>query len=370
MNAGPIGRSIRTAAVPLPHRCAEQVRPGVTRWPDRSAEDLLSIAGWRKLLTLLVLLAPLHAELVSMRRAATRGEYNGEGKCTIAVEVSGVAEIDVQGEMGRIRTLSGHASLWRRFDCNVPMPRDPAVFHITAIDGRGEVELLNPPRQNGGRAVVRITDHQDGRGVYSFDLVWQGGSAKAPATWDPGPPAADPVRGGRAPEMVQRACMDAVRARALADFHLRELEFHAVQYDARQSTNDGVIGNFDTHQNGNRERYNFSCRVDIASGRIHDVAVGPMATTRVPGPSPREDPMEFGTRAIAACRAAVEKKMGQDGYSEVEVRSAAPDVRHASAERVLGRVSAARGGHNELFDYYCSVEFSSGKLWGVRLDKR
>src|SRR3954451_2428835 len=124
--------------------------------------------------TILGCVLPAHAAVVQERRANITGGGGDSGKCTIEVEVDDVAEVEVFGEQGFIRTLSGAPSNWRRFQCNFPMPRNPIDFRFRGIDGRGNVQLIRDPRNNGGRAVVRIEDRRGGREGYTFDLEWRG----------------------------------------------------------------------------------------------------------------------------------------------------------------------------------------------------
>ena len=65
----------------------------------------------------LLLAAPVFAQQVATYRAQIRGGGD-HGKCTIEVDVDGVAEIEIQGDQGRMRTLSGNPSGWRRMECN------------------------------------------------------------------------------------------------------------------------------------------------------------------------------------------------------------------------------------------------------------
>jgi hypothetical protein len=109
------------------------------------------------------------------RRAEIRGGGGDRGKCTIEVEVDGVAEIEIREDTGRIRTLQGQPATWRRFVCNTAMPRTPYEFSFRGIDGRGRQELLREPGR-AGVAVVRIEDPKGGREGYTFDLEWRGSS--------------------------------------------------------------------------------------------------------------------------------------------------------------------------------------------------
>ncbi len=121
----------------------------------------------------------------------------GDGKCTFEVVVDGVAEIEIRGDEGFLRTVSGNPARWRRLDCNQAMPPNPYDFQFHGVDGRGRQNLVRDPNQNRGSAVIRIEDPQGGSEGYTGDLVWRIGSA-GPAP-GPGPglgPSPGPGRGG------------------------------------------------------------------------------------------------------------------------------------------------------------------------------
>lgn len=128
----------------------------------------------RFLLVSILLAQALSAQMERFRRATLTGGRGDRGKCTIEVDVDDVAEVEVSGDSGRLRTLAGQPAEWRRFECSDPLPRNPADFRFRGIDGRGRVTLVRDPR-SGGRAVVRIEDPRGGREGYTFDLEWQGG---------------------------------------------------------------------------------------------------------------------------------------------------------------------------------------------------
>jgi hypothetical protein len=114
-------------------------------------------------------------QTASMRATIRGGGSPNSGKCTIEVDVDDIAEVEISGDQGRIRALSGQPAQWRRFECSGVMPERPADFRFQGIDGRGRVQLVRDPRQNRGIAVVRIEDSKGGREGYTFDLTWQGG---------------------------------------------------------------------------------------------------------------------------------------------------------------------------------------------------
>jgi len=129
---------------------------------------------WISLTGGLMLAAPVFAQRVDTFRAQIRGGGGDRGKCTIEVDVDGVAEIEIQGDQGRMRTLSGNPSIWRRMDCNQPLPQNPGEFHFSGVDGRGNQVLLRDPGSNRGVAVIRIEDRDGGREGYTFDIEWRG----------------------------------------------------------------------------------------------------------------------------------------------------------------------------------------------------
>ncbi len=83
----------------------------------------------------------LQGQLVESQQQARITGEGGSGHCVLEVEVDGVAEVSVKDQEGVVRTLSGQPSRWRRFECNQPMPRNPAGFQMRGIDGRGQVRL-------------------------------------------------------------------------------------------------------------------------------------------------------------------------------------------------------------------------------------
>jgi hypothetical protein len=125
------------------------------------------------------------------RRATMRGGSPDRGKCTIEVVVDGAAEVEVRGDSAVLRNLAGQPPQWRRFECTGPMPANPANFRFSGVDGRGRQTLVRDPR-NGGGAVIRIEDPDNGSEGYTFDLTWSGGY--------PGGQAIPAYPGGQGPD--------------------------------------------------------------------------------------------------------------------------------------------------------------------------
>jgi hypothetical protein len=110
-------------------------------------------------------------EVTDQRTAEIRGG-GGDGKCTIEVEVDDSAEVEIIGTRAQIRTTSGSAAVFRRFQCNQEMPNNPGNFTFRGIDGRGRQTLVRNPGR--GPAVIRIEDSSGGRHGYTFDIMWRG----------------------------------------------------------------------------------------------------------------------------------------------------------------------------------------------------
>ncbi len=105
----------------------------------------------------------------------------GSGKCTFEVNVDGSAEVQIRGDEGRLRWISGGPVSWKRLDCNQPLPRNPNNFHFQGIDGRGSQTLVREPASNRGVAVIRIDDPRPGSEGYTGDILWDGGSNDLPS---------------------------------------------------------------------------------------------------------------------------------------------------------------------------------------------
>ena len=237
-------------------------------------------------------------------RAQIRGGGGDTGKCTIEVEVDGVADVEVRGDTAFIRTLQGQPSTWRRFECTSVLPRNPADFRFKGIDGRGNVQLIRDPNSSGV-AVVRIEDRQGGREGYTFDLEWRGNSFAGNSPYDPNlgnsRRSRDPYNNGRDPYNNGRdpynnrnepyrddrysrnrstygtfsqetvgMCESAVRDQARRDHGARNIRFLGGDVDDLPGARDRVVGAFE----GNRgERYVYSCTVNSNNGRIRSVDI-------------------------------------------------------------------------------------------------
>ena len=232
----------------------------------------------------------------SMNASITGG--SGDGKCTIEASVDETAEVVISGTRANIRTLSGQTATLRRFQCNQPMPRNPANFRFRGIDGRGRQNLLGDPNGNGGRVIVRLDDPQNGREGYTFDLEWSGTSNSGYVPNDQYPDGYYPDdrnSGGYNPypggvyrnekgkwkdkgnwdssEAVQ-ACQAEVLGRMERDGY-RNPRIESGRVDDGKGKNDLVVGTAVGRRGfsglGSGSRVNYECNVNLANGRLRNV---------------------------------------------------------------------------------------------------
>jgi len=214
----------------------------------------------------------LLAQEVALTRRATLTGRGGDGKCTIEVDVDGAAEVEVSADMGLLRTLEGQTAVWRRFECNGPLPRNPGEFRFRGIDGRGNVYLVRDPRNSRGRAVVRIEDRKGGREGYTFDLEWRGSSS---GVWREGNATEPIVRGGDAFSPAARAirvCQEAVVVRLEREGY-RLVNFESTAPDNNPGRDDWILGAVIGRRGRNATRFLFACSVDFRTGRVRSVDV-------------------------------------------------------------------------------------------------
>lgn len=217
----------------------------------------------------------------SEMRARLRGGGGPDGKCTIEVEVDAAAEVQINGDVARIRTLSGGPAVMRRFECSSPMPNHMADFRYSGVDGRGRQYLVRDPRQNRGVAVIRIEDTQGGREGYTFDVEWRGAGSFSGGYpgGGPGPYDRPGGYGDRPPtrftaERAIAICKESVVQRLERDGY-RRINFERVIPDDNPGRRDWIVGSVDGRRRGDFDRFSFSCSVDFSSGRVRDVQLRP-----------------------------------------------------------------------------------------------
>ncbi len=316
----------------------------------------------RSLLTLAAagaLVAPGSAQTAE-RRATFSGGGGDTGKCTIEVYVDDSAEVEISGDRGRLRTLSGHPAQWRRFVCSGPMPASPGDFRFSGIDGRGRQELIQDPGRGRGVAVVRIQDPKGGAEGYTFDLEWRGGDFASNRTGQP-----SGVGDRRLPSNdAVRACQDAVRERAGQQHGLREINFRRLNAQDNRGRNDTIMGSFDARRGNDRNTYGFSCAIDLANGRVRGVDISEGRGVTTAGRYAGED------NATLTCRRAAEQRIQRDGYRNVQFGSLSADNRRD--DRIDGTARAQRGNDGRAYDFEvrCSVNPDNGSVRSVQVNRR
>lgn len=211
------------------------------------------------------------------RRAAIVGGEPGRGRCVAEVEVDGVAEIDLRGEGGDIRTLQGRPALWLRLECTGLIPRDPAEFRFEPISGRGRQQLVRPAAE-GGPAVIRIDDPQGGAGRYVFEIRWitvrmeerprEGRMEERRREGDVSPVA-----------RAIQICQDRVQDRLRED-GWRRVEIRSIRVDDQPGRRDWVVGRVSGERREEFRELEFSCNVDLRDGGVRSVDVRPMGERR------------------------------------------------------------------------------------------
>ena len=93
--------------------------------------------------------------------------------------VDGEAIVSCHGKTCEAEARSGQPVAGSQFHFSRPLPGHEVTVSLEKPEGRGEIRLLEQPREsNGYRARVLIRNPQAGPGDYSFRLAWSPTSAK------------------------------------------------------------------------------------------------------------------------------------------------------------------------------------------------
>jgi hypothetical protein len=313
--------------------------------------------------------APLTAQQYQQQRARIIGNGNlDQGKCTIEVMVDGVAEVEVRGDTASLRNLSGQPAQWRRFECTGRMPPNPADFRFAGVDGRGRQTLIRDPR-NGGVAVVRIEDPQGGAEGYTFDLMWSGGTG--PYTSGVGPYNRGNYGNGNYGQYsadAVRACEDSVRQQAYDRFNSRDVSVQTRNAQDNPGPRDTIYGTVNIRGGGlGRETHDFSCMVNMNTGRILSTRIDPGSNGQYRQYGDRGPISSLSnSAAIENCQRAVRDRMRRDGYAGVQFDSINADDRPGRNDWIVGTARSGR----ELFNFSCSVNMDSGSVRSVDMNRR
>jgi hypothetical protein len=294
------------------------------------------------------------------------GPAGDTGKCLIEVEVDGPAEIELYGDTGRIRSLSGSPATWRRFECYGPIPNHPTDFRFYGVDGRGRQQLVATPRGNRGVAVVRIDDPHGGREAYTFDVTWKGGTYgdyrdgayRSEPGYYPGQGAY-----GESSDPNVVACREAVRHRASVDYGYRNIQFFDADSTYRERPRDHVTGTFEARRDDRTEQMQYSCSMN-GGGSVRSVKIQPADEAR---PAPSDAAPSSGPSIVQQCQDAVAERLNRDGPADLKFHSADFDNEDG---RMVGTATVHRGNANYDVNYSCLVDRRQGTIQSVDLTRR
>jgi hypothetical protein len=302
----------------------------------------------------------------------------------VEVVVDGAAEVEIRGDSGTVRNLSGQPAQLRRFQCTGVLPANPADFRFIGVNGRGRQELVRDPR-NGGAAVVRIEDPEGGAQAYTFELTWAGAGTPGgpnhggqwdqrenrpdPSQWDQRDRTWDrnrPVNRRYTADQAIRICQDAVRQQANSRFRTSYVTFQRTTIDDNPGRNDWVIGTFSLRRGyRGQETHRFACSVDFDNGQVRSAQIDPLDRGRnVPGYQ------GGGSQAIQSCQRAVEQRLRRDGYDRVDFASINADDRPGRNDWIVGNARADGRYGVDAFNFSCSVDLNDGSIRSVDVTRR
>lgn len=307
--------------------------------------------------TIVIVLAALTSSLSgqNLNRLAEivgAGDPN-HGKCTVEVVVDGAAEIQIRGNTGSMRDLSGQPPQWRRFQCTSPMPANPGNFRFVAVDGRGRQQLVQDPR-NGGAATVRIEDSDGGAGTYTFDLMWD---AQGPEQNFPGPQ-------GRA---TDRRPSQQGNTEPNRDIYNGQ---RSGNLNNGRDINNDPRGGGAQQRNGDfnqpsQDRSNNRDLNNDQQQRDRNFDNGPQGRDRgSDGYENRRGGRMSPQEAVRTCQDSIRQEAIQRfGNVNVTFRQTTPD-NSRGADWLAGTVVVSRPWYsrNEVYRFSCSVDYESGRL--------
>ena len=113
---------------------------------------------------------------------------------------------------------------------------------------------------------------------------------------------------------------------------------------------------------GGREGYTFDLEWRGSNG-----GWAPAPPPPPPGPGGPNFPV---SRAIRMCQDGVQEKLFHDGYKYVDFVQTNPDNRPGRNDWITGLVTGKRGPGTTRFSFECSVDFSSGRIRSVDVNRR
>jgi hypothetical protein len=117
--------------------------------------------------------APVRAQEFPHRARITGGGNNVAGKCTVEVVVDGAAEVDVHGDNGVLRNLSGQPPQWRSprvpWDRTEQHGREP--IHSVSTRTQVSTTALRPSRFAISAGVDRSSDNRNRDGRWALRMI-------------------------------------------------------------------------------------------------------------------------------------------------------------------------------------------------------
>ena len=321
-----------------------------------------------------VIAGPLTAQTFQRRAEIAGGGYSDRGKCTVEVVVDGAAEVEIRGDSGTVRNLSGQPAQWRRFQCTGVLPANPGEFRFAVLEGRGHQQLVRDPR-NGGVAVVRIEDPEGGAQAYAFEFTWGGGAPPPvvrenrpdPSQWDQRGDRDRLVNRRYTADQAIRICQDNIRQQARERFrtYSSNITFQRTAMDDNPGRNDWVMGTFSVRRGyRGQETHRFACSVNFDNGQVRSATIDPQDGGRgVQG-------NQGSGRALQNCQRAVEERLRRDGYDRVDFRSINVDDRPGRNDWIVGNARADGRDGGAAYSFSCSVDLNDGDIRSVEVTRR
>lgn len=312
---------------------------------------------------------PLSGQTFERRASLTGGSASGQGQCTAEVVVDGSAEVEVRGDLGILRNLSGQAPQWRRFECTSRMPANPIDFQFAGVDGRGTQQLIRDPR-SGGVALVRLSDPQGGVEAYTFSFNWAGGTvySRTDSIFE-----GNPAPGRRlATEEAIRVCEDAVRQQAMERFGTSDVSFPRSTSEDYQGGRDTISGTLlirGSSVAGRPQAHKFSCSMNVRNGRLRAVNIDQQPLNRSSAPVYGDRSSGISPQTSRACERAVQNRITRDGYQRVQLGRMRLDDFSGQGDRILGTVTADQGNISDSFDFTCHLN-AAGQVRSVEVNRR
>ena len=316
------------------------------------------------------------------RRATLSGSgvAGGQGRCAVEIVVDGTTDVEIRGDRGVLRNVTGGAPQWRRFECTSALPYNPTDFRFTGVDGRGTQQLARDPRTDG-IAVVRITDPQGGSHGYTFELNWSGGSTYSSQNRDDSIFANSGNSGGTgrriSTDEAIRVCQDAVRQEAGQRFGTAPVEFRKTSVEDNPGRRDLVAGTFVTQDatnvngnNGRRNRNNgrqnahqFSCSMNFNNGQLQAVQIDQQQSA---ASFSGDRGAAYNAQAMRSCEQAVQDRTRRDGYQRATFGQMSSD----SSNRIVGTVTADKNNISDSYDFACAFNGNSATVRSVEFNRR